>query len=191
MAVPRQVVGLSQPPASGCRRQPASPRCFSLSSLSQLGRWWDEKTSDEEVESAKENHPRVPPADEHARRAPHPQSSTTKRPLAAYSSLKHTAAFRAVYRRGRWARGRFLSVGVTANASLKTQVGLRTRRGLKGAVVRNRLKRQLRAIIRSQERQLRQGIDLVVVLHPPTPTVTTVTLEQEFLALCKRLGAVS
>ena len=82
-------------------------------------------------------------------------------------------------------------MGVTANTSQKTQVGLRTRRGLKGAVVRNRLKRQLRAIVRAQGQHLRRGIDLVVVLHPPAPTATTASLEQEFLALCKRLGAVS
>jgi len=151
----------------------------------------DEKAPHEKIESKKENHAWIPQADEHPRRTPCPQSSTTKRPLAAYSSLKHTAAFRAVYRRGRWAHGRLLSVGVTTNASPKTQVGLRTRRGLKGAVVRNRLKRQLRAIVRAQEQQLRQGIDLVVVLHPPAPTVTTAILKQEFLALCKRLGAVS
>jgi ribonuclease P protein component len=150
-----------------------------------------EEASHEEIEQTKKNYARIPQADEHARRTPHPQSSTTKRPLAAYSSLKQTAAFRTVYRRGRWARGRLLSVGVTATPSPKTQVGLRTRRGLKGAVVRNRLKRQLRAIVRAQKQRLRQGIDLVVVLHPPAPTVTTASLEQEFLALCKQLGAVS
>ena len=82
-------------------------------------------------------------------------------------------------------------MGIVANPSPKTQVGLRTRRGLKGAVVRNRLKRQLRAIVRAQAQRLRQGIDLVVVLHPPDPTATTANLEHEFLVLCKRLGAVS
>ena len=98
--------------------------------------------------------------------------------------------FRTVYRRGRWAHGQLLSVGVVANNATQARVGLRTKRGLKGAAVRNRLKRQVRAVIRSQERILHPGLDLVVVLHPPAPPVTTATLERELLLLCKRLGAV-
>ena len=93
-----------------------------------------------------------------------------------------------MYRRGRWARGHLLSVGTVATAGSTMRLGLRTRRGLKGAAVRNRLKRQLRAILRSQERQLRPGFDLVVVLHPPSPPVATASLQREFLALCKRVG---
>ena len=96
-----------------------------------------------------------------------------------------------MYRRGRWARGRLLSVGTTPNETAKTQIGLRTRRGLKGAVVRNRLKRQLRAVICKHAASIHPGFDMVVVLHPPSPPVPTESLKQEFLTLCRRLGAAS
>ena len=94
-----------------------------------------------------------------------------------------------MYRRGRWARGHLLSVGTVSNESAQTKIGLRTRRGLKGATVRNRLKRQLRAVIRAQETSIRPGFDIVVVLHPPAPPVPSANLKQEFLTLCKRVGA--
>ena len=70
-----------------------------------------------------------------------------------------------------------------------TRVGLRTRRGLKGAVVRNRLKRQLRAIIYTRAFPLKSGLDLIVVIHPKTLPVAADALEQELLLLCRKSGA--
>lgn len=104
--------------------------------------------------------------------------------------LKFTHVFRAVYRRGRWAKGSLLSVGGLPNEAAVTRVGLRTKRGLKGAVVRNRLKRQLRGILERQQRRLRTGLDLVIVIHPPTGQSDTPKLETELISLCKRLGAL-
>ena len=111
--------------------------------------------------------------------------------MPATTRLKLTSGFRAVYRRGRWARGAALSVGVLPNSAGTTRIGLRTRRGMKGAVVRNRLKRQLREALRANERAFRSGLDIVVVLHPEPPQTTTASLEKELLQLCKRSGATS
>ncbi len=66
-----------------------------------------------------------------------------------------------------------------------TRIGLRTKRGLKGAVLRNRLKRQVRAILNGTK--LRTGRDIVVVVHPPTFPVSSGTLRQELGQLCQRL----
>jgi ribonuclease P protein component len=99
--------------------------------------------------------------------------------------LKRTQEFRLVYRRGRWARGTLLSVGAYPNQLAQTRIGLRTRKGLKGAVVRNRLKRQLRALLFSERIPLRMGMDLVVVIHPPTLRATSPNLAKEILALCR------
>jgi len=155
----------------------------------------DEETPDQPLESQASAGARVPPPHEHARRAQRAQSPSTKRTLAAHpglkGALKHTQAFTAVYRRGQWTRGASLSVGAFPNAEQKTRVGLRTRRGLRGAVVRNRLKRQLRAILSAQGPRLRNGLDLVVVIHPASLPVTSAHLEREFLTLCKRAGALA
>jgi len=62
---------------------------------------------------------------------------------------------------------------------------------MKGAAIRNRLKRQLRAIIYTGGLPLKAGVDLVVVIHPPQIPVSTTALERELIQLCKRSGALS
>ena len=84
-----------------------------------------------------------------------------------------------------------LSVGALPNQQPVTRVGLRTRKGLKGAVQRNRLKRQLRAIMASNRFSWRGGLDIVVVLHPNPISQPAPKLEGELLRLCKRLRAIS
>ena len=96
-----------------------------------------------------------------------------------------------MYRRGRWARGSSLSVGILPNQRTQTRIGLRTRRGLKGAVVRNRLKRQLRTIVYGRALPFRQGLDVVVVIHPARLPAATDALSTELIGLCKRAGALS
>ena len=70
-------------------------------------------------------------------------------------------------------------------------MGLRTRRGLKGAVVRNRLKRQLRTIVYAQRLSLRSGLDVVIVIHPTTLPADATHLKEELWTLCKRIGALA
>ena len=96
-----------------------------------------------------------------------------------------------MYRRGRWAHGSLLSVGALPNDEGKTRVGLRTRRGLKGAATRNRLKRQLRAIVYNPDLALRSGLDVVIVIHPPKLPARADRLEAELRILCKRTGVLS
>ena len=96
-----------------------------------------------------------------------------------------------MYRRGRWARGSSLSIGILPYQGAETRIGLRTRRGLKSAVVRNRLKRQLRAIIHEGKPPLRQGLDIVIVIHPTRIPIPTDSLRTELTGLCKRAGAIA
>ena len=95
-----------------------------------------------------------------------------------------------MYRRGRWARGSWLSIGAIPNIDRVTRVGLRTRRGLKGAVVRNRLKRQIQAIVDAPGFPLRAGLDLVIVIHPKTLPAKRIHFEEELRTLCRRIDAL-
>lgn len=165
-----------------------------------------EKASDEYVEPQAKTDARLPQTDEHLRgttnTAP-PSSERTvgldselrvgsHRAAAPAAALKQTKAFHAVYRRGRWVKGSVLSVGIFPNALAATRVGLRTRRGLKGAVVRNRLKRQLRAALHAPGVSLRAGLDVVIVIHPPAhpARIASRQLKEELALLCKRIGAI-
>lgn len=106
----------------------------------------------------------------------------------AVVSLKATKSFLEVSKRGKWKSTRWLSIGIFPNGTNQTRVGLRTRRGLKPAVVRNRLKRQTRAILSRQERDIRRGFDIVIVIHPPTLPTKSSELERDFISLCKQCG---
>lgn len=158
-----------------------------------------EKESSQYVERQTDADARIPRAHELARGTQGAEPSSTQGPLAADSgvstppaaSLKHTTAFLAVYRRGRWVRGATLSIGTLPNQARRTRIGLRTRRGLKGAVVRNRLKRQLRALVSSRQLPLRQGLDVVIVMHPNRTPVPSHALERELHTLCRRANLLS
>jgi ribonuclease P protein component len=106
-------------------------------------------------------------------------------------SLKGDAAIRAIYRHGTWARGTWVSVGVIQQPSPLIHIGFRTKKGLKGAVERNRLKRQMRAIMFGTLPPLRSGLDLLVVAHPRTIPAPTTAIEHELNALCKSLNVLA
>jgi ribonuclease P protein component len=106
--------------------------------------------------------------------------------------LKSTKSFAEVYRRGRWVHGPLLSLGIGPNTVGEPRVGLRTKRGLKGAVVRNRLKRQLRVVVRrAQPRLLARGMDIVIVVHPKQMPVTLEDLTVEFDRLSRRARIIA
>jgi ribonuclease P protein component len=164
----------------------------------------DEEASPSVVKPQTEARPWVSAAHANPWRPAHPQSSSAKGSPAAYPGVKHvvsaqsispifeplkrTELFRTVYRRGRWAHGRLLSVGVFARSAPTVRVGLRTKRGLKGAVRRNRLKRQLRALIFSGPRPLfRPGLDIVIVIHPDRESVLAASFSNELDVLSRRL----
>ncbi len=69
------------------------------------------------------------------------------------------------------------------NAAQASRVGIRTRKGLKGAAVRNRLKRQLRAVLRIAQLSPRQSVDIVLVLHPRKQTIESEHLAKELCQL--------
>lgn len=92
-----------------------------------------------------------------------------------------------VYRRGRWVHGPLLSLGIRPNTVGMARLGLRTKRGVKGAVVRNRLKRQLRAVLHgARHRMTAGGVDIVIVVHPKQLPVTSEELALEFDRLARR-----
>ena len=102
---------------------------------------------------------------------------------SSLASLKSTRGFLALYKQGKWVHGPALSLGWLLNPKGQTRVGIRTRKGLKGAVIRNRLKRQLRAAIKEARLIPRQPIDVVLVLHPREGRIETECLKKELCQL--------
>ena len=98
---------------------------------------------------------------------------------SSLASLKSTRGFIALYKQGKWVHGPSLSLGWLLKAEGQAHIGIRTRKGLKGAVIRNRLKRQMRAVIKEANLVPRQSVDVVLVLHPHAGHIATQDLKKE------------
>ena len=100
--------------------------------------------------------------------------------------LRLTARFRAVRQGGRWVVGRYVAVGSLPNALTQARVGVRVKRGVRGAVARNRAKRLVREWCRQHGTILAAGQDVVIVLRQIEP-IDPASLNDELNSLCQQL----
>ena len=107
--------------------------------------------------------------------------------LAARHRLRSSTDFAAVFRGARGAGGsrsgsRFVVVHVNstdARAGQPPRVGLVVSKAVGNAVVRNRTKRVLRALMSSRIAQLPEGIDVVIRAKSDLPGTPTAILAQD------------
>jgi len=75
--------------------------------------------------------------------------------------------FDTVFQKGAWARGRLLSLRIKKTTNAFPRIGLVVGTKItKKAVTRNRIKRQLRASFSSHIKEIKRGLDIVVVVTP-------------------------
>ena len=103
-------------------------------------------------------------------------------------ALKLNHLFRRLYSRGRSSAGKWLVLYCRKNGSQENRIGLTVSAKLGHAVVRNRLRRQLRAIYRLHEQEFQPGWDIVVVGRSRAIGAPYQKLEQDYLAQAKKLG---
>ncbi len=106
--------------------------------------------------------------------------------------LTVSAEFARVKGQGATERGRFLVLGA---ANVKEErhfrAGFITPKHIGSAVVRNRVRRRLRDIVRTQQTRLRAGIWLVVVARPYAANATHQQLKDEWLRLAERASILA
>ncbi len=73
----------------------------------------------------------------------------------------------------------------------KWQIGFITSKRVGGAVVRNRIRRRLREIVRTQQARMREGFWLVVIARPPAARATFRELKDEWLRLAERASILA
>jgi len=101
--------------------------------------------------------------------------------------LKLSRDFARVRAEGRTIRGALLTLGVLpVDVEIAFRVGLVTSKRVGRAVVRNRVRRQLREIVRRHQHALQSGFWLVVIARPAAATAGAAALEDEWLRLLKR-----
>ena len=103
-------------------------------------------------------------------------------------SLKLNHVFQRLYRKGDRSAVPTLALYTRRNGSKGNRLGLTTGAKLGHAVVRNKLRRRLRAIYRIHEQEFKAGYDIVVVCRAGAVEASYQRLEKDFLKLMKRNG---
>src|SRR5205085_2556819 len=106
--------------------------------------------------------------------------------------LTLSSEFARVKGQGSTERGRYLVLGA---AKVKEETAFRagfiTPKHIGTAVVRNRIRRRLRDIVRTQQQRLRSGIWLVVVARPYAVNAKHHQLRDEWLRLAERASILA
>lgn len=102
-------------------------------------------------------------------------------------SLKENRLFRRLYAKGRSSVAPTMVLYCRPNGSKSNRLGLTTSTKLGNAVVRNKVRRRLRAIYRCHEDELRPGYDIVIVARMQAVTRPYAQLEEQFLRLAQKL----
>lgn len=107
-----------------------------------------------------------------------------------FTTLKKNSDFRRLYAKGRQVVLPTLVIYLRRRGSGESRVGFTVSTKLGHAVLRNRIRRRLREIYRLHKDELCPGADMVVVARSRSAEASYRTLEREFLAACRKLGAL-
>lgn len=103
-------------------------------------------------------------------------------------SLKQNHVFRRLYAKGKNQVTPHLALYARSNGTKGSRLGITAGTKLGNAVTRNRVRRRLREIYRTNEFRLRPGYDLVVVARVRAVYARYDELERSFLKAAKALG---
>ena len=101
--------------------------------------------------------------------------------------LVRKSEFDAVYRAGKRRSNSHYTIFVRANQLPVSRFGFSIKKGLGGAVLRNRIRRRLREIVRSHRREMPAGWDIVVHPKDSVATAPFAALTSDLLRLVKNL----
>jgi len=106
--------------------------------------------------------------------------------------MKESREFARIKKEGRSQAGRFFVLAVLPDESVPDfRFGLVTGKKLGDAVARNRLRRQMREIIRAARPAIRPGSLFVTIARWRAPGADFAELEQDWLRLAKRQGLLA
>jgi ribonuclease P protein component len=122
-----------------------------------------------------------------------PRTTTAPLRFPKARRLTRSAEFLRVKTAGATQRGALMMLGIMRpeeQLGCTFRVGFVTSRRIGGAVVRNRVRRQLREIVRQHQHEICEGVWLVVIARPPAARANFAALEGEWLRLARRGGVL-
>jgi ribonuclease P protein component len=122
----------------------------------------------------------------------HPVPQPARLSFPKTKRLIRPVEFGRVKSEGTSERGRFLVLGVFAkNDEPLFRVGVVTSKRIGGAVARNRVRRRLRDVVRTEQTRVRPGFWFVVVARPAAVRATYRELKDEWLRLAERASILA
>jgi len=112
-----------------------------------------------------------------------------KKNISPNKRLSLTKDIRSVQKNGRWVKARLISVGALPNTLKINRAAFKFRKGIKPAVLRNRLRRLLKEALRSLELDLKPGFDFVLVIHAAKEE-SLLSFKEELKNLFSKLGVL-
>ena len=106
------------------------------------------------------------------------------------TSLKKNYEFRHLYAKGKSAATGNLVMYCKSRRQPHNRLGLTVGTKVGKAVMRNKIRRRLREIYRTNEDKLAMGYDIVIVARVRSRSAPYRALEADFLYLCGKLGLI-
>jgi len=106
------------------------------------------------------------------------------------TSLRKNHEFRKLYSRGKSAASQYAVVYCRRNGSKENRLGVTVSTKLGRAVQRNRIRRRLKEIYRTNEQKLSAGYDVVIVARMKSKDTDYHKLESSVLALLEKLRII-
>ncbi|MDD3022949.1 MAG: ribonuclease P protein component [Syntrophomonadaceae bacterium] len=94
--------------------------------------------------------------------------------------------YQQVYQEGKRVAGKYIIIYYQKNRRPTNRFGIVTSKKVGHAVIRNRTKRQLRAMARSAAEKIQGNYDIVVVARPSIKGCAYEIIEKDFLLLIKK-----
>lgn len=104
--------------------------------------------------------------------------------MKRFSSIKKNRDFQKIYDTGKSYANRQLVMYVSENLIEDTRIGISVSKKVGNSVVRHHMTRLIREIFRLNRENIRQGLDIIVVVRVAAKTSDYKQLEGAFLHLC-------
>lgn len=111
--------------------------------------------------------------------------------LKRINRLKKRYQFNYVYKSGDHFSGEHMVLYLVSSKTKSIKVGLAVTKKVGKAVVRNRIRRQLREIIKKQVPSLKQNYNIIVVARDNITSASFETLTNEFSKLIKKANLIN
>ena len=111
--------------------------------------------------------------------------------MKAAVTVKENYEFRRIYRKGKSAVSPALVMYCQRNRQGKSRLGVTVSTKLGGAVVRNRVRRQLREIYRLNKAEMKSGYDIILVARVKAVHTPYRKLDDTYRRLAAQLGLLT